>query len=76
MAKELSEMSLGELWELFPIFLVEHNLNIIGMPIPMQRPLSSENGLMLQKWNNLDATEATISPFSLSLRPKKHNFNP
>ena len=25
MAKELSEMSLEELWELFPIFLVEHN---------------------------------------------------
>lgn len=23
--KELSEMSLNELWELFPIFLVEHN---------------------------------------------------
>jgi hypothetical protein len=23
--KELSEMSLEELWELFPIFLVEHN---------------------------------------------------
>ena len=27
MAKELSEMSLEELWELFPIFLVEHNDN-------------------------------------------------
>lgn len=25
MAKELSEMTLEELWELFPIFLVEHN---------------------------------------------------
>lgn len=25
MGKELSEMSLEELWELFPIFLVEHN---------------------------------------------------
>lgn len=25
MAKELSQMSLEELWELFPIFLVEHN---------------------------------------------------
>lgn len=25
--KELSEMSLEELWELFPIFLVEHNEN-------------------------------------------------
>lgn len=25
MAKELSELSLEELWELFPIFLVEHN---------------------------------------------------
>ena len=25
MAKELSEMSLEELWELFPIFLIEHN---------------------------------------------------
>ena len=27
MAKELSKMSLEELWELFPIFLVEHNDN-------------------------------------------------
>ena len=27
MANELSEMSLEELWELFPIFLVEHNDN-------------------------------------------------
>ena len=25
MSKELSEMTLEELWELFPIFLVEHN---------------------------------------------------
>ncbi len=25
MGKELSEMSLGELWELFPVFLVAHN---------------------------------------------------
>ena len=25
MGKELSEMTLEELWELFPIFLVEHN---------------------------------------------------
>ena len=25
MKKELSEMSLEELWELFPVFLVEHN---------------------------------------------------
>ena len=25
MGKELSELTLEELWELFPIFLVEHN---------------------------------------------------
>ena len=25
MGKELSEMSLEELWELFPVFLVPHN---------------------------------------------------
>ena len=25
MGKELSEMSLEELWELFPVFLVAHN---------------------------------------------------
>lgn len=29
MGKELSEMSLKELWQLFPIFLTEHNINWI-----------------------------------------------
>lgn len=39
MAKELSEMSLEELWELFPIFLVEHNdrWNLLYEEIPAPR---------------------------------------
>lgn len=41
--KKLSEMNLEELWQLFPIFLTEHqdcwgkNLSITGTAIPWQK---------------------------------------
>ena len=37
MGKELSEMTLEELWDLFPIFLVQHDDQWNGNPVPIAR---------------------------------------
>lgn len=42
MGKKLSEMTLDELWELFPVFLVEHNDNWKEYYLEMERYLKSE----------------------------------
>lgn len=56
MVKELSEMSLEELWELFPIFLVEHNNSWNLLYEEMRTTLQSILSDYLVKINHIGST--------------------
>ena len=69
MGKDLSEMTLEELWDLFPIFLVAHDdgwkdsfneigKTLTGMLIQPQRQISYPNGRQKHERNMVTDTES------------------